>query len=52
LHTRAAFLPAPFMYVCGTGRFAGLGMHPEIQVFYTCTASFQFSDLYLVIHNE
>ena len=52
LHTHAAFLSAPFMYMCRICIFAGLGRHPKIQDVYTCTASFQFSDSYLVIHNK
>lgn len=52
LHTHSAFLSALFMYMCRICIFGGLGMHPKIQDLYTCTASFQFSDSYLVIHNK
>lgn len=40
LHTHAAFLSIPFTYMRRICTFTGLGMHPEIQDFYTCTASF------------
>lgn len=40
LHTHAALLSVPFMYMCRICIFTDLGMHPEIQDFYTCTAFF------------